>query len=129
MAHATSGPAAASTPFACIPDLDDRVARLPYRRRWPCPASHLPARDGWGVIRAAVEGARRWGAIGLFRLASSVLRYAMMLHRQRRISPSDLRTVLSATRLLERAGALLALGGRWRKRQEIGKERHNERID
>jgi hypothetical protein len=81
------------------------------------------------VIRVAVEGARRWGAIGLFRLASSILRYAMMLHRQRRISHSDLRTVLSATRLLEQAGALLALGGRWRKRQEIGKERHNERID
>ena len=81
------------------------------------------------MIRAAVEGARRWGAIGLFRLASSVLRYAMMLHRQRRISPSDLRTVLSATRLLERAGALLALGHRRRKHQEVEKDFHCERID
>src|ERR1700730_4616263 len=119
MAHATSGPAAASTPFACIPDLDDRVARLPYRRRWPCPASHLPARDGWGVIRAAVEGARRWGAIGLFRLANSILRYAMMLHRQRRISCSDLRIALSATQMLERAAASLALGRRSGKRRGL----------
>src|ERR1700675_4660826 len=111
MADAASGPAANRAPFACIPDLDDGGARLPHCRRWPCPASHLPAHDGWGVIRAAVEGARRWVAIGLFRLASSILRYAMMLHRQRRISRSDLRTVLSATRLLERARALLALGG------------------
>src|ERR1700681_3583021 len=129
MANAASGPAAAGAPFACISHLDDRVAWLPYRRRWPCPASHFPACDGWGVIRAAVEGARRWGAIGLFRLASSILRYAMMPARQSRISHSDLRTVLSATRLLEQAGASLALGGRWRKRPEIGKERHNERID
>jgi hypothetical protein len=81
------------------------------------------------VIRAAVEGARRWVAIGLFRLASSILRYAMMLHRQRRISRSDLRTALSATRMLERAGALLALGRRWRKRQEVEKDFHSERID
>jgi hypothetical protein len=81
------------------------------------------------VIRAAVEDARRWGAIGLFRLASSILRYAMMLHRQRRISRSDLRTVLSATRLLERTGALLALGRRWRRRQELEKDFHSEHID
>jgi hypothetical protein len=54
------------------------------------------------VIRAAVEDARRWGAIGLFRLASSILRYAMMLHRQRRISRSDLRTVFD--RQMERDG-------------------------
>ena len=81
------------------------------------------------MIRAAVEGARRWGAIGLFRLANSILRYAMMLHRQRRISRSDLRTVLSATRVLERAGALLALGRRWRKRQDLKKDFHCERID
>jgi hypothetical protein len=81
------------------------------------------------VIRAAVEGARRWVAIGLFRLASSILRYAMMLHRQRRISHSDLRIALSATRMLERAGASLALGRRWRKRPEFEKDFHSERID
>jgi hypothetical protein len=81
------------------------------------------------VIRAAVKGARRWGAIGLFRLASTILRYAMMLHRQRRISRSGLRIVLSGTRLLERVGALLALGRRWRRRQEFEKDFHCERID
>jgi hypothetical protein len=53
----------------------------------------------------------------------------MMLHRQRRISRSDLRTVLSATRSLEQAGALLALGRRWRKRQEHEKDVYCEHID
>src|ERR1700682_2812999 len=124
MAHAASRPAAARAPFACISYLDDRVAWLPYRRRWPCPASHFPIGDGWGLIRASIANARRWSAIGVFRLASSILRCAMILHRQHRISRSDLRTVLSATRLLQRFGALLALGRRWRKRQEIEKEFH-----
>src|ERR1700736_2413543 len=129
MAHAASGPAAARAPFACLSRLDDRVARLPYCRRWPCPASHFPTGDGWGLIRASIANARRWGAVGIFRLASSILRCAMTLHRQRRISRSDLRTVLSATRSLERFGALLALGRRWRKRPEFEKDFHSERID
>ncbi|WP_426407623.1 hypothetical protein [Bradyrhizobium ganzhouense] len=62
-------------------------------------------------------------------MASSILHYAMMLHRQRRISRSDLRIALSATRMLERAGALLALGRHWRKRPEVEKDFHCERID
>src|ERR1700730_6515614 len=124
MAHAASGPAAARAPFACISHLDDRVARLPYRRRWPCSASHFPTGDGWGLIRASIANARRWGAIGVFRLANSILRCAMMLPRQRKISRRGLLTVLSGTRLLERLGALLALGRRRRKRQEVEKEIH-----
>jgi hypothetical protein len=48
----------------------------------------------------------------------------MMLHRQRKISRSGLLTVLSGTRLLERLGALLALGRRRRKHQEVEKEFH-----
>jgi hypothetical protein len=63
-------------------------------------------------MRAALENARRWAAIGTFRLASRLLRRATLLHRQRRISHNCLRTVLSGTRLLERLGALLALGRR-----------------
>src|ERR1700676_1544821 len=129
MAHAASGPAAAGAPFACISYLDDSVAWLSYRRRWPRPASHFPACDGWGVIRAPIANARRWGAIGVFRLASSILRCAMILHRQRRISRRGLLTVLSGTRLLERLGALLALGRRRRKHQEVEKDFHCERID
>jgi hypothetical protein len=81
------------------------------------------------VINAAIEGARRWGAIGLFRLANRMLRCAMMLHRQRKISRRGLLTVLSGTRWLERAGASLALGRRWRQRHEVNKEFHCERID
>jgi hypothetical protein len=76
-----------------------------------------------------MANARRWGAIGVFRLASSILRCAVILHRQRRISRRGLHTVLSATRLLERLGALLALGRRWRNRQEAEKDFHCERID
>src|SRR3981081_867619 len=95
MAHAASGPAAARAPFACLSHLDDRVALLAYRRRVRVPDAHLPTGDGWVLIRAAVQGARRWVAIGLFRLASSILRYAMMLHRQRRISRSDSERVVS----------------------------------
>jgi hypothetical protein len=45
----------------------------------------------------------------------------MILHRQRQISHNGLRTVLSGTRLLERFGALLALGRR-RKDQDIQSE-------
>jgi hypothetical protein len=73
------------------------------------------------MISAALENARRRGALGVFRLASRILRHAMVLHRQRRISHNRLRTVLSGTRLLERFGALLALGGR-RKDQDIQSE-------
>src|SRR6202048_3490327 len=127
MAHAASGPAAAGAPFACISYLDDRAAWLPYRRRWPCPASHFPARDGWGLITASIANARRWGAIGVFRLASSILRCAMILHRQRRISHDGLRTVLSGTRLLERFGAWLALGHR-RKRQKVEEGCRNDAV-
>lgn len=79
-------------------------------------------------IRGAIENARRWGAIGLFRLASRILRYAMITYRQRRISHNGLRIVLSGTRLLERFGAWLALGHR-RKRQQVEKDFHGERID
>src|ERR1700724_1577583 len=124
MAHAASGTAAARAPFACLSHLDDRVAWLPYRRWWPCPASHFPTGDGWGLITASIANARRWGAIGVFRLASSILRCAMILHRQRRISRRGLQNVLSATRLLQRAGALMALGRRRRKRQEVEKDCH-----
>src|SRR5258707_2921775 len=116
MADAAFGAACTSAPFARLSHLDDRAAWLPHRRRWPCPASHLPTRDGWRVINAAIASARRWGAIGAFRLEIRILRWARILHRQRRISRNSLRTVLSATRLLQRFGAFLALGDR-RKRK------------
>jgi len=83
---------------------------------------HAFACDGGSVIRAALEQARRWGAAGAFRLASRILRRATVLHQQRRISHNCLRTVLSGTLLLERFGALLALGRR-QKDQDIQSER------
>jgi hypothetical protein len=80
------------------------------------------------AIGNAIERIKRRGAVGFFRLASGILRYATILHRQRRISHNGLRTVLSGTRWLERCGAWLALGGR-RKRQQTEQEFHRERID
>jgi hypothetical protein len=80
------------------------------------------------VIKATIANARRWGAVGAFRLASRILRWAMSQHRQGKISHEGLRTVLSGTRWLERFGAWLALGRR-RKRQQVEKELHHERID
>jgi hypothetical protein len=81
-------------------------------------------RDVLGVamtarMRVGVENAKRWGAVGIFRLANLILNCAMSLHKQRRISHSGLRTVLSGTRRLERFGAWLALGRRRRKRQKV----------
>jgi hypothetical protein len=78
---------------------------------------------GGHVTRAALENARRWGAVavGAFRPASKLLRRATLLHRQHRISHNGLRTVLSGTRLLERFGAVLALR-RQRKDQDIQSE-------
>jgi hypothetical protein len=78
------------------------------------------------VIRAAIENAQRWGAIGVFWAGRQ--RYAMILHQQRRISHNGFRTVLSGTRLLERLGAFLALGHR-RKRQQIEQDFQGDRID
>lgn len=66
-------------------------------------------------MKATVEGARRWTAAGIFRLASLILRVAMKLHHQRRISHNGLRTVLSGARWLERLGGWLALGNRRRR--------------
>ncbi|WP_143039771.1 MULTISPECIES: hypothetical protein [Bradyrhizobium] len=77
-------------------------------------------------IAAAVENARRWTAIGIFRIASLILRCAMNLHQQRRISHNGLRTVLSGTRVLERFGAWLVLDRR-RKRQQDEQDFHSER--
>jgi hypothetical protein len=71
------------------------------------------------MINAAILEARRWGAIGMLRLASRILRCAMMLHRTHRISHGGLLAILSGTRVLERLGAWLALGHR-RKRAERG---------
>jgi hypothetical protein len=70
-------------------------------------------------IAAAVENAKRWTAIGILRIASLILRCAMNLHQQRRISHNGLRTVLSGTRVLERFGAWLVLGRRRQKRQRF----------
>jgi hypothetical protein len=74
-----------------------------------------------GAMRAALQNARRWGAVGAFRLASRLLRRATLPHRQHRISHNGLRTVLSGTRLPERFGAVLVLG-RQRKDQDIQSE-------
>jgi hypothetical protein len=71
-------------------------------------------------IGDAIERLKRRGAIGVFRLASMMLRCAAILHRQRKISHVGLRTVLSGTRWLERLGAWLALGHRRKPENRTG---------
>jgi hypothetical protein len=53
----------------------------------------------------------------------------MILHQQRRVSPRGLQIILSAMGWLERLGAWLALGRRWRKRREVEKDFHSEHVD
>jgi hypothetical protein len=79
-------------------------------------------------MKSASEGARRWAAAMIFRLASLILRGAMKLHQRRRISHSGLRAVLSGTRGLEHLGGFLALGPR-QKRQHAARDLDCERID
>jgi hypothetical protein len=66
------------------------------------PISHL--------AKATFDHARRRAALGLFRLASLILRRATDLFQQRRIARFALRVVLAATKLLERCAAVLLLG-------------------
>lgn len=79
-------------------------------------------------IGAGVEGARRWAAVAVFRLASLILRCATLLYHQRRISHGSLRTILSGMRVLERFGALLALGNR-KKREQTIRDFRSDRVD
>ncbi|MCC8962353.1 hypothetical protein H8A95_08460 [Bradyrhizobium sp. Pear76] len=58
----------------------------------------------------ALGRGRRWGAIVLFRLASTILRGATALFQRRMISGAELRTALSMARWVERAGARVVLG-------------------
>lgn len=66
------------------------------------------------LATSAFDKGRRWGALGLYRLASCLLRCSANLFRGRTISRGELRFVLSIVTLLERAAALLLLGRRRR---------------
>ena len=61
---------------------------------------------------SALGDARRWGARGLFRLASSILRRCINLYERRMVPPVALHVALSAVRFLERSAALLMFGHR-----------------
>jgi hypothetical protein len=79
---------------------------------------------------AALGNGRRWGAIAFLRLASAIMRGATKLYRRRTIAAAELHAALSAVRLLECAGALLALGRRRGPEQQLsGKEKANDCID
>jgi hypothetical protein len=69
------------------------------------------------LAKSALANGRRWGALGLYRLASCLLRCSANLLRRRVISRGELRVVLSIVTLLERSAALLLLGGRRRPHQ------------
>jgi hypothetical protein len=60
--------------------------------------------------KSAFDNARRWGALALFRLASTLLRRATDLFQRRRIARADLHVALATARLLERCAGVLLLG-------------------
>jgi hypothetical protein len=62
------------------------------------------------LARATFDYARRSAALGLFRLASFILRRATDLFQRRRIARADLGAALAAAKLLERCGGVLLLG-------------------
>jgi hypothetical protein len=70
--------------------------------RWTMPINRL--------ARATFDYARRSAALGLFRLASFILRRATDLFQRRRIARVDLRVALSAAKFLERCAGVLLLG-------------------
>jgi hypothetical protein len=69
------------------------------------------------LAQSVLDPMRRRGALGLFRLASSILRRATHLYQRRRIARSHLRVALSTARLLERSASALLLGSRRRQDQ------------
>jgi hypothetical protein len=88
--HARSGQSArTSSPFPTPANVHSGIDHERTDGRHPSSC------EGGRVMWAALDNARRWGAIGAFRLASRLLRRATVLHRQRRISHNRLRTVLS----------------------------------
>jgi hypothetical protein len=60
--------------------------------------------------KLALQHARRWGALGLFRLARSILSGSLGLYQRRKVSKSSLRVVVAAARCVEQAAAVLLLG-------------------
>ena len=70
--------------------------------RWTMPISHL--------AKATFDYVRHRAALGLFRLASLILRYATDLFQRRRIARVNLVVALSAAGLLERCAGVLLLG-------------------
>jgi hypothetical protein len=75
--------------------------------RWTMPINHL--------AKATFDYARRRAALGLFLLASFILRRATDLFQRRRIARVDLRVALAAAKLLERCAGVLLLGMSWPK--------------
>jgi hypothetical protein len=94
-------------------DLDsERINNRTSSRQRPDPTVTARAKfscNGGSVMGAAIESARRRRAIGVFRLASKIPRYARMRQRRLWISHNRLRIVLSGARLPRRLGALLVL--------------------
>jgi hypothetical protein len=62
------------------------------------------------AAKSVFDSARRWGALVLFRLASTLLRRATDLFQRGRIARFDLRVALATARLLERCAGVMLLG-------------------
>jgi hypothetical protein len=103
---------ARSDPFAVgetwlLPSIEWQPPESPPARpvtgwRRTMPISHL--------AKATFDHARRRAALGLFRLASLILRRATDLFQRRQIARVALRVALAAAKLLERSAGVLLLG-------------------
>jgi hypothetical protein len=110
---------ARSDPFAV-----DETWLLPSVAWWPPPSPPVrPATEGRWIMpvshlaKATFDHARRRTALGLFRLASLILRRATDRFQRRWIARVHLRVALAAAKLLERCGGVLLLGISWTKDQ------------
>jgi hypothetical protein len=101
----------------CDPFGADETWLLPKVEWWPPESPPVrPATEGrWTMpisrlARTTFDHARRQAALGLFRLASSILRRATDLFQRRQIARVALRVALAAAKLLERSAGVLLLG-------------------
>lgn len=73
----------------------------------------------------ALKPGRRVGALVALKLASALLRGGTSLYRRSAIPRPLLRAVLSASQALERAGALMAFGGRNKWQRSLNQKEEN----
>jgi hypothetical protein len=80
--------------------------------------------DETRILGSMIAGTRRWGALGLFRLARCVLRGAIGLGKRPMIPRVSVQAALSVGGLLEKSAAVLLLGPRRSRHQHDSNEEY-----